>query len=148
MRTFIISTSLVLVLLAGPGWGGDDTGSQVVGKENAILFGCREFLNNTRLENAMAAYLRGECVGIVKGLDAAAIAAMTEHAAQTLEQENKSPDHESLPSQLFCSDMDTSKEIRAVVDYIDERGLASVSEMPIPLSSTSSGLNTRGSRRG
>jgi hypothetical protein len=100
VRTFIIDASLVLTLLTGPAWGKDD-GWEVVKEENATLGGCRDFLENKQhLESATtaAAYFKGECIGVIKGLTAAALAQLADLALQ----EVKSPHKEGPGPLIFC----------------------------------------------
>ena len=65
MRAFIISTSLVLALTqVGPVWGADDNIA-------ALVRGCHVYLGD--LEDPHARREEGECIGVVRGLTAAAL---------------------------------------------------------------------------
>ena len=65
MRILIICASLVLALTqVGPAWGADDN-------ITALVRGCHVYLGD--LEDPDARLEEGECIGVVKGLTAAAL---------------------------------------------------------------------------
>src|SRR4029077_20350809 len=66
MRAFIISASFALALtLTGLAWGADDN-------ITALVHGCHVYLGD--LKDPAARFEEGECIGVVKGLTAAALA--------------------------------------------------------------------------
>jgi hypothetical protein len=95
VRTFIISASLVLALLTGPALGEEDTSSA-----NAIMPGCRAFLEKEPPSSRIAWYEGGVCIGMIKGLSYAA---------------------SMQPPIPFCvpDDATIGQMVRVVVSYID-----------------------------
>ena len=86
MRAFIISASFALALtLTEPAWGADDN-------ITALVRGCHVYLGD--LKDPAARLEEGECIGVVKGLTAAALAQGVDLAAagqRHLPQERPQP---------------------------------------------------------
>jgi hypothetical protein len=109
MRAFIISTSLMLALTqVGPVWGADDNIA-------ALVRGCHVYLGD--LEDPHARREEGECIGVVRGLTAAAL---TEGVDLAMRQA-KGIYRKSDPSPLFCVPLNTpnGQVVSVVIKYID-----------------------------
>ena len=110
MRTFIISTSLVLALTqVGPAWGANDN-------ITALVRGCHVYLGDLKDPNAR--FEEGECIGVVKGLTAAALAQGVDLAMRQV----KGIYRKSDPNPLFCIPLNTTngQVIGVVIKYIDQ----------------------------
>jgi Rap1a immunity proteins len=110
MRAFIISTSLVLALTqVGPAWGADDN-------ITALVRGCHVYLGDW--EDPHARREEGECIGVVKGLTAAALAQGTDLAMRQV----KGIYRETDASPLFCIPLNTAngEVVRVVIKYINQ----------------------------
>lgn len=110
MKTFIISTSLALALTqVGLAWGADDN-------ITALVRGCHVYLGD--LEDPRARLEAGECIGVVKGLTAAALAQGVDLAMRQV----KGIYRKSDPSPLFCIPLNTTngQVIGVVIKYIDQ----------------------------
>jgi hypothetical protein len=85
MRAFIISTNLALALTqVGPAWGADDN-------ITALVRGCHVYLGD--LEDPNAWFEEGECIGVVKGLTAAALAQGVDLAKGIYRKSDPNPRH-------------------------------------------------------
>jgi Rap1a immunity proteins len=110
MRAFIISTSLVLALAqVGPGRGADDN-------ITALVRGCHVYLGDWEDPNSRRE--EGECIGVVRGLTAAALTQGVDLAMR----QAKGVYRERDPSPLFCVPLNTTngQVVRVVIKYIDE----------------------------
>ena len=110
MRTFIIGASLALALTqVGLAWGADDN-------ITALVRGCHVYLGD--LEDPHARLEEGECIGVVKGLTAAALAQGVDLAMRQV----KGIYRKSDPSPLFCIPLNTTngQVVGVVIKYIDQ----------------------------
>ncbi len=110
MRISIICASLVLALTqVGPAWGADDN-------ITALVRGCHVYLGDW--EDPHARREEGECIGVVKGLTAAALAQGTDLAMRQV----KGIYRKSDASPLFCIPLNTAngEVVRVVIKYIDQ----------------------------
>ena len=110
MRTFIIGASLALALTqVGLAWGADDN-------ITALVRGCHVYLGD--LEDPHARLEEGECIGVVKGLTAAALAQGLDLAMRQV----KGIYRKSDPSPLFCIPLNTTngQVVGVVIKYIDQ----------------------------
>jgi Rap1a immunity proteins len=110
MRAFIISASLALALAqVGPAWAAGDNIA-------ALVRGCRVYLGD--LDDPHARREEGECIGVVRGLTAAAL---TEGVDLAMRQA-KGIYRKSDPSPLFCVPLNTAngEVVRVVIKYIDQ----------------------------
>ena len=95
MRTFIIGASLVLALTqVGPASAADDN-------ITALVRGCHVYLGDLKDPNARLE--EGECIGVVKGLTAAALAQGVDLAMRQV----KGIYRKSDPNPLFCIPLNT-----------------------------------------
>ena len=110
MRAFIISASFALALtLTGLAWGADDN-------ITALVHGCHVYLGD--LKDPAARFEEGECIGVVKGLTAAALAQGVDLAMRQV----KGIYRKSDASPLFCIPLNTAngEVVRVVIKYIDQ----------------------------
>jgi len=110
VRTFIIGASLALALTQVElAWGADDN-------ITALVRGCHVYLGD--LEDPHARLEAGECIGVVKGLTAAALAQGVDLAMRQV----KGIYRKSDPSPLFCIPLNTTngQVIGVVIKYIDQ----------------------------
>ena len=110
MRAFIISASFALALtLTGLAWGADDN-------ITALVHGCHVYLGD--LKDPAARFEEGECIGVVKGLTAAALAQGVDLAMRQV----KGIYRKSDPNPLFCIPMNTpnGQLVSVVIKYIDQ----------------------------
>jgi hypothetical protein len=110
MRAYIISASFALALtLTGLAWGADDN-------ITALVHGCHVYLGD--LKDPAARFEEGECIGVVKGLTAAALAQGVDLAMRQV----KGIYRKSDPNPLFCSPMNTpnGQVVSVVIKYIDQ----------------------------
>ena len=110
MKTFIIYVSLALALTqVGPAWGADDN-------ITALVRGCHVYLGDW--EDPHARREEGECIGVVKGLTAAALAQGVDLAMRQV----KGIYRKSDASPLFCIPLNTAngEVVRVVIKYIDQ----------------------------
>jgi len=110
MRILIICASLVLALTqVGPAWGADDN-------ITALVRGCHVYLGDW--EDPHARREEGECIGVVKGLTAAALAQGVDLAMRQV----KGIYRKSDASPLFCIPLNTAngEVVRVVIKYIDQ----------------------------
>ena len=99
MRTFIISASFVLALtLTGPAWGADDN-------ITALVRGCHVYLGDLKDPNARLE--EGECIGVVKGLTAAALAQGVDPAMRQVKG-------------IYRKSDPNGQVVRIVIKYIDQ----------------------------
>jgi hypothetical protein len=110
MRAFIISASFALALtLTGLAWGADDN-------ITALVHGCHVYLGDWQDPHARRE--EGECIGVVKGLTAAALAQGVDLAMRQV----KGIYRKSDPNPLFCIPMNTpnGQVVSVVIKYIDQ----------------------------
>jgi Rap1a immunity proteins len=110
MRTLIICASLVLALTqVGPAWGADDN-------ITALVRGCHVYLGDW--EDPHARREEGECIGVIRGLTAAALTQGLDLAMR----QAKGTYRKSDPNPLFCVPLNTTngQVVRVVIKYIDE----------------------------
>ena len=110
MRAFIISASFALALtLTEPAWGADDN-------ITALVRGCHVYLGD--LKDPAARLEEGECIGVVKGLTAAALAQGVDLAMRQV----KGIYRKSDPNPLFCIPLNTpnGQAVSVVIKYIDQ----------------------------
>ena len=110
MRAFIISASVVLALTqVGLAWGVDDN-------ITALVRGCHVYLGD--LEDPHARLEEGECIGVVKGLTAAALVQGVDLAMRQV----KGIYRKSDPSPLFCIPLNTTngQVVGVMIKYIDQ----------------------------
>jgi hypothetical protein len=110
MRAFIISACFALALtLTEPAWGADDN-------ITALVRGCHVYLGD--LKDPAARLEEGECIGVVKGLTAAALAQGVDLAMRQV----KGIYRKSDPNPLFCIPLNTpnGQAVSVVIKYIEQ----------------------------
>jgi hypothetical protein len=110
VRASMIRASLVLALTqVGPALGADDN-------ITALVRGCHVYLGDLKDPNARLE--EGECIGVVKGLTAAALAQGVDLAMRQV----KGIYRKSDPNPLFCIPLNTpnGQVVSVVIKYIDQ----------------------------